>query len=71
MPPRLEATGWIRRTPRPGPGRGQILALTEAGQGLHERLWRIYEEAIHARLGPRMTTDEAYALSRMLIRLYP
>ncbi|EAU47248.1 transcriptional regulator, MarR family protein [Salipiger bermudensis HTCC2601] len=68
---RLEATGWIRRSPRPGPGRGQMLALTEAGKGLHARLWTVYEEAIRARLGPRMSTEEAYALSRMLIRLYP
>ena len=43
----------------------------EVPWGLHERLWRVYEEAIRARLGPRMSTEEAYALSRMLIRLYP
>ena len=50
---------------------GRGVALTEAGQGLHARLWTVYEEAIRARLGHRMSTEEAYALSRMLIRLYP
>lgn len=68
---RLEATGWVRRSPRPGPGRGQILALTEAGQGMHDRIWQTYEKAIQAELAHRLSTDEAYALSRILIRLYP
>ncbi|EIE49397.1 MarR family winged helix-turn-helix transcriptional regulator [Salipiger aestuarii] len=68
---RLESTGWISRSPRPGPGRGQILALTPEGLGVHRRIWTVYETAIRAQLESRMTTDEAYALSRMLIRLYP
>ena len=68
---RLEATGWIRRNPRPGPGRGQILYLTAEGQGVHARIWAVYETAIRAQFQDRMTTDEAYALSQVLIRLYP
>lgn len=67
---RLEATGWIQRRPRPGPGRGQMLALTETGKGVHGRFWNVYEAAIRAELAHRMTTDEAYELTRMLIRLY-
>lgn len=59
------------RTPRPGRGRGVTLTLTSEGQGLHERVWAVYEEAIHAEIGNRMTTGEAYALARLLIRLYP
>lgn len=68
---RIEAAGWIRRSPRPGRGRGQILALTEAGQGLHERIWPLYAGAIRDELAPRLGTDEAYDLARVLIRLYP
>lgn len=68
---RLEETGWIRRTPRPGPGRGQTLALTEAGKGLETQVWKIYEDAIRTHLQDRLSTDEAYTLARMLIRLYP
>lgn len=68
---RLEKAGLVRRSPRPGPGRGQILALTEAGIGLHDRVWDRYQEAMQAEIGPRLTTDEAYDLCLLLIRLYP
>ncbi|WP_422071624.1 MarR family winged helix-turn-helix transcriptional regulator [Tranquillimonas rosea] len=68
---RIEAKGWLSRAPRPGRGRGQTLVLTEAGQGVHDRIWPVYERAIRAELGARLGTDEAYDLARLLIRLYP
>ncbi|SLN55288.1 Multiple antibiotic resistance protein MarR [Roseivivax jejudonensis] len=68
---RMAEKGWIARSPRPGRGRGLILTLTGAGQGLHQSVWPTYEAVIREEIGGRLTTDEAYALARLLIRLYP
>lgn len=68
---RLEAKGLVRREKMPGAGRAQRLFLTEAGEGLHGRIWPAYMEAIQAELAHRLTVDEAYDLCRVLIRLYP
>lgn len=65
------ARGWIARRRAPGQGRGQILSLTPAGRGLHDRIWQIYREAIHEELGARLSHEEGYALAALLIRLYP
>ncbi|WP_239521083.1 MarR family winged helix-turn-helix transcriptional regulator [Pseudooceanicola aestuarii] len=68
---RLEGRGWITSTPLPGPGRGKRLALTPDGEGIHARIWPIYQAAIQAEIGPRLSVEEAYALAGYLIRLYP
>lgn len=68
---RIEKAGLIRREATAGSGRGQILYLTEQGTGLHHRVWTVYVEKIQKALGSRISTDEAYALTRMLNRLYP
>lgn len=68
---RLETKGLVRREKMPGAGRAQRLFLTEAGEGLHGRIWPAYMEAIQAELAHRLTVDEAYDLCRVLIRLYP
>ncbi|MEH6776272.1 MAG: MarR family transcriptional regulator, partial [Cereibacter changlensis] len=68
---RLETAGWLRREKMPGAGRAQRLYLTEAGLGLHERIWPAYMAAIQSELAHRLSVDEAYDLSRLLIRLYP
>ena len=68
---RIEAQGWIRSEASPGPGRSKRLVLTDAGLGMHDRIWEVYSEVIAEELGARMSTEEAYALARHLIRLYP
>lgn len=68
---RLETLGWISRAPRPGPGRGQTLRLTDEGRGMHAKIWQTYEQIIRDELAHRMSPAEAYALARQLIRLYP
>ncbi|MBR9762917.1 MAG: MarR family transcriptional regulator [Rhodobacteraceae bacterium] len=68
---RIEAQGWIRSEARPGPGRSKRLRLTEAGMGMHGRIWDIYSEIIAEEIGSRLSVDEAYDLARYLIRLYP
>lgn len=68
---RMEKAGLIRREAMPGAGRGQRVFLAPAAEGLHQRVWQVYLARIQQALAPRMSTDEAYALVRVLNRLYP
>jgi len=68
---RMEAEGWIASAPAAGPGRGKVLRLTEAGQGMHARVWETYRTIIAEEIGSRLTVEESYDLARLLIRLYP
>lgn len=68
---RMEAAGLVRRERVPGAGRGQRLFLTGAGRLANEAIWPEYMAAIQAEFAHRLSTDEAYALCRVLIRLYP
>ena len=71
---RIEAAGLIRREAMAGSGRGagraQILHVTDKGKGLHQQVWQVYVTKIQSALAPRLTTNEAYALTGMLNRLY-
>ncbi len=68
---RLEKEGLLRREYVADGRRKQILFLTAKGEGLHGQIWPIYWTAIQEEIGPHMTTDEAYTLSRLLIKLLP
>ncbi|NHF74062.1 winged helix-turn-helix transcriptional regulator [Paracoccus sp. 12-3] len=67
---RMEKAGLIVRRPLPGAGRAKSLHLTEASVGLQDEVWEVYVRHIQDAIGPRMTTDEAYDLVRILNRLY-
>ena len=67
---RIEKAGLIRREATPGAGRGQRLFLTEAAEGLQEKVWAVYMDRIQQAMAPRLSTDEAYDLVRLLNRLY-
>ena len=68
---RLEKDGFLRRVYIADGRRKQILFLTEKGSGTHEQIWNAYGEAIRAKLSPHLSTDEAYALSWLLMKLIP
>ena len=68
---RLEKEGYIRREYIADGRRKQILFLTSKGTGVHARVWPAYAEAMQAEIGPHLSTEEAYALSRLLIKLLP
>lgn len=68
---RLEKEGYLRREYIADGRRKQILFLTEKGTGAYLRVWPTYVEAMQEEIGPLMSTDEAYALSRLLIKLLP
>ena len=68
---RMEQKGLLRRQFISDGRRKQILFLTDKGKGLHGEIWPVYWDAMQAEIGPHMTTDEAYQLSRLLIKLLP
>lgn len=68
---RMVKAGLLRREATAGAGRGQTLHLTESARGLHAKVWQVYVARIQEAVAPRMTTEEAYGMLRMLNRLYP
>lgn len=68
---RIEAAGYLRRTPAPEDGRGQVLRISPAGRRLLARMWPAYAAAIERHLGARLPEAEAAALAGLLERLLP
>lgn len=68
---RLEKEGYLRREYIADGRRKQLLFLTDKGTGLHARIWPVYVGAMQAEIGPHLSTEDAYALSRLLIKLLP
>jgi DNA-binding MarR family transcriptional regulator len=68
---RMEKARLIRREPDARDGRGHVLFLTPNGVGVHDRVWVAHQLAIRSELAHRVTTEEAYELTRLLIKLYP
>ena len=66
---RLEKEGLVRREFIADGRRKQLLFVTEKGLGMHARVWPAYMEAIQQEISPRMSTDEAYEATHMLLRL--
>ncbi|WP_370285308.1 MarR family winged helix-turn-helix transcriptional regulator [Phaeobacter sp. B1627] len=66
---RMLDKGLIKRTYISDGRRKQVLFLTDQGLGLHNRIWPGYMAAIQKELSGLMTTDEAYALSKLMIKL--
>ena len=68
---RLEKQGLLRREYIADGRRKQVLYQTEKGKGLHLRIWPAYVKSMQAEIGPHLSTDEAYELTRLLIKLLP
>ena len=68
---RLEKEGYLRRTYVSDMRRKQVLFLTEKGEGMHERIWPVYWDAMQDEIGPNLSVEDAYKLARLLIKLLP
>ncbi len=68
---RLEKEGFLRREYIADGRRKQVLFLTEKGSGSHLQIWPHYMAAMQEELSDKMSTDEAYHLSSLLIKLLP
>ena len=66
---RMEAAGLVAKEPFGEDGRGRVVALTKAGRETQANMWTIYGASIAARIGGRLTDDEADTLARLLSRL--
>ena len=66
---RMAGAGAVERQPCEEDGRGQIVAITDAGLALRQSMWPVYAEAIEAAVGSRMSDAEAAALADLLSRI--
>jgi DNA-binding MarR family transcriptional regulator len=66
---RLEAAGLIERGACPGDGRGQMVAITDAGRAMRARMWPVYAAALQQAVGARLTSEEAGRLAGLLDKL--
>ena len=66
---RMEAAGLVLRGSCPGDGRGQMVALTEAGRDMRQRMWPVYAAAVQQAVGARLSPEEADGLAHLLGRL--
>jgi DNA-binding MarR family transcriptional regulator len=66
---RLEGAGLIVRRPCPGDGRGQMIAITDAGRATRAAMWPVYAAALQEAVGARLSADEAARLADLLARL--
>lgn len=63
---RMQAAGLVCVAPCPGDGRGQMVALTDAGTAQRAAMWPAYANAIHAAIETRLEPDERIQLAGML-----
>jgi DNA-binding MarR family transcriptional regulator len=66
---RLEAAGLIERGACPGDGRGQVVAITDAGRAMRSRMWPVYGAALQKAIGAKLCAAEADILAVLLGKL--
>jgi DNA-binding MarR family transcriptional regulator len=66
---RIERAGYIERRPCSEDGRGQLVAVTEAGKSIRRQMWPVYGAAIQAAVGDHLTAREAGQLADLLGKL--
>lgn len=68
---RLEEAGYVETSAADGPGRTKRLILTEKGRAKKVEFEAAMAEIIQTEFESKLSTHEAYDLTRYLIRLYP
>jgi DNA-binding MarR family transcriptional regulator len=63
---RLEASGYVERRDCADDGRGQLVAITEAGRALRRKMWPVYARAIEAAIGQHLSARQAEVLDDLL-----
>jgi DNA-binding MarR family transcriptional regulator len=62
----LVAVGLAERQPDEADGRSSFAVLTAAGRDALRKAWPVYREAIHQRLGARLTPEQCSELAALL-----
>lgn len=66
---RLEEAGLVIRGGCPGDGRGQLVAITDAGRAMRARMRPVYAAALQEAVGSRLSPAESEGLAELLDRL--
>jgi DNA-binding MarR family transcriptional regulator len=67
---RLEAKGYVERLPCDEDGRGQLVAISGAGERLLGKMWPVYASAIARHFADKLSPRETAVLDRLLAKLY-
>jgi DNA-binding MarR family transcriptional regulator len=63
---RIERAGYVERRACDEDGRGQMIAITDAGKAIRRKMWPVYARAIEAAVGSHLSAKEAEALDGLL-----
>jgi DNA-binding MarR family transcriptional regulator len=66
---RMAAAGAIERHPCDDDARGHLVATSEAGRALRQRMWPAYADAIETAVGAKLSDDEHGMLADLLGQL--
>lgn len=66
---RLEAKGLVVRDACAEDGRGAVVAITESGREMRQRMWPVYQAAIGRHFAERLSEKDATMLTDVLGRL--
>ena len=66
---RLTEAGFAERKTCPIDGRGQYVAITQAGRNLQKKMWDTYSAAIERHVGAKLSNKDAAQLCDLLGRL--
>jgi DNA-binding MarR family transcriptional regulator len=66
---RLVEAGLVERKTCPVDGRGQYVAITQAGRNLQKKMWDTYSSAIERHVGAKLSNKDAAQLCDLLGRL--
>ncbi|MBX9844103.1 MAG: MarR family winged helix-turn-helix transcriptional regulator [Xanthobacteraceae bacterium] len=66
---RLVEAGLAERRVCPVDGRGQFVAITQAGRTMQKKMWEAYSAAIERHVGSKLSNKEAATLCDLLGRL--
>ena len=63
---RMERAGYVERRAYAQDGRGQLVAITNAGKAMRRRIWPVYAAAIEEAFGRHLTEQQAKSLDALL-----
>ena len=66
---RLEEAGLVERRTCTADGRGQMVAITDAGRATRARMWPVYAAALQEAVGAKLCSAEADSLADLLGKL--
>lgn len=63
---RIERAGYVERLVCADDGRGQLIAITDAGRAIRRKMWPVYARAVEAALGKHLSAIQADNLAELL-----